>query len=60
MEYAIGGIHISKEGFKLYEQIKHRDDRHIVDPNSCKKIVYTFAKEGRLDGPGTYAGACGV
>lgn len=59
-QYVIGGIAITKAGWDLYVKIKQRNTGEVVDKNACGKIVYTFAIEGHLDGPGTHAGACGV
>ena len=47
-------------GYISYEQIKNRNTGEVVVPNACGKIVYTFVKEGHMDGPGSHAGACGV
>jgi hypothetical protein len=50
----------AKKGFGLYEQIKKRDTGQVVDPKACGRMVYTFVKEGRFDGPGGHVGPCGV
>ncbi|CAD8087058.1 unnamed protein product [Paramecium sonneborni] len=45
---------------KIYNNLKQRNTGEVVDDQGCKKMVYTFVKQGQLDGPGKIVGKCGT
>ena len=45
--------------FGAYETVKGRNNS-VQKFGGCRKMVYTFAKDGNFDGPGQRGGQCGT